>query len=248
MAITINDFRKWAGFSYDGFEGTKAVGLLKLTKEAGSLNQAFSIPKNYTWVANGIQFQNPEAWEISQTRRDPLDIAIQSVSPSARANIEAYQTWDSYPGLSLENPFAFTLGADPQEAKGGVFPIAQDLTIRDEILQLHLDTAISVCRSIIGLGTAEDFPENDPRVMQAVFLLSIYRLENNHTQQRQFSIFEGEMPLREQSYFRAKVYEPLLMQVRGLLSHLIKWDRQINGTSGEVARGAQTFRFYSSKA
>ena len=246
--ITPTTFRQWAGFSYGGSVGARAVGLLQITKASGRENQAFSIPKDSIFSARGLQFSNPESWQISESRSDPLDISVRAVSVGLAGNLAIGQQWNSpVSGILATNPAAFTLGADPQKQKVGIFPIGQDLTITDEKLQLHLDTAISICRSIIGLGQLEVFPEDDPRVKQAVFLLAMYRLENNHTQQRETSFGDSDLPLREQSYFRAKVYEPLLMQVRGLLSHLIIWKRQINGTSGEVAN-AQSFRLYSTKA
>jgi len=247
--ITPNDFKQWLGYSLPGSPGTEAVGLLQITKASGRENQSFSIPKDSIFSAKGLQFKNPEAWQVSESRSDPLDIAVRSESVGVAGNLPSGQHWNSpVSGLLVTNPAAFSLGADPIPDTPGLYPSDQKLEPSDSLLQLHIDTAIMMVRDIIGLLDTETIPSDDPRVKQAIFLLAMYRLENNSSQQKGRNVpDEFETNPQVTSYFRAKVYEPLLMQVRGLVSHLINWKRQINGISGEAAN-AQSIRFYRAKA
>lgn len=230
--ITVLEFRQWLGYAFGGSPGRKAVGLLRFTKRAGFENMAFTIEKGQTFSAGGFKFETVEGWQISESRTDPLEIAVQSVLLTARANIPANANWDSEPiiGLAKTNDSAFTLGRDVVESKPGTFPDSEELGPQDSILEFHLNAAKKVCWADMALSPDDTFPEEDERVREAVYLLAMYRLENNTTQGRSTTAPEAQIPdIQQQIYFRAKVYGPLMQQVRRLLSHRVNWGNKING-------------------
>lgn len=231
MAVSTNTFRDFLGFAIPGTDGTKAVGLLQITKIPADIGKAFTIPENTYWAAAGRQFISPERWEIPESKTDPTDIAVIANGVGEDGNLPANQEW-SIPifGLLVANPAPFTGGTDPVPATPGLYYGEEGITPTEASLQRALNVAEKVVKGMIGLTADEALDTTDSRVEQAVLLLAMFRFQNNTVQQRELPVPDNLSPSPQQvSYFRAKIYPALLNQVSGLISHLTKYKRQING-------------------
>ena len=165
-------------------------------------------------------------------------VTVQAQNAGAQYNIQPSQNWASpqLGGVTVQNAIPFSNGSDDIPERKGLYPQRQKgVGPTDTQLQRALDVSHQVIRGMIGLKDTEDFPD-DSRTREAVFLLSMYRLENNLTQEAIFAkpTLHATSP-QETRYFRANVYRHLMNQVAGLISHLTKWERIINGEEAQSA-------------
>lgn len=236
--ITIKDFSDFLGLGREKTPGMKASGILVVTKTV-SLDRVLNIPKSTRFDSeSGYKYFTTEDNTISESATF-LPVAVVSQSPGQAYNIPANQVWTSpqIGGVSVANPQAFTGGQDSLPEIKGIYPQRQKgIGPSDNQLQRCIDVAVAVIRGMIGLSPKDDFPYTDSRVREAVFLLALYRLENNQIQETRFQKPSLHATSPEESrYFRANVYKPLMGQVSGLISHLTRWDMVINGGMNESA-------------
>lgn len=226
--LSISEFKSFMGYSTGGSEGSPAYGILVITKADSSDQSSYDFPADGQWSpsGSGLNFYNPDRWTLSESARH-IEIGVQSKTRSSRYNIEANLQWPPQQGIVITNPAAFTQGADPTPASPGLYPGLKSPP--DVRLQSAIDTGKGICSNMMGLKEGDDFPDDDPLVKEAVFLLGAYKLQNTHFQQLVAPVSSASPTAPMTTVlFRDRTFKPLMNQVFQLLSHRIDFSRLIN--------------------
>lgn len=228
--ISIDDFRRFLGFSTRDTPGQKAVGILKVSRADQSSTNIINIPAQ-EWSAQGTgkTFDSTESRIINQSQKH-IEIGIQARLVGASYNLAAGQNWGIMDGILVTNENPISGGKDVIKGQAGMFPDNADLGPADSRLQACIDLGKDFARRIIGLKPTEDLDETNILIRECVFLIGMFRLQQNTSQGYSVPIPSGQ-PVSKQSevYFRHQIYQPLIRQCQGILSPLIKIGRHING-------------------
>ena len=224
--VTLANFVDFLGLGQEAQPATPAVGILVLTKSQALQNRPVSVPLKTLFDAPSGRYETTEEAEISESASF-LPVAAVARVPGSGGNISSNSDWSSpqIGGLSVSNPAPFVGGSDLVPERKGIYPQRQKgLGPTDTRLQFCLNVGKALLTSIMGLGPDDTFPEDDPRVAEATFLLSLYRLENNLIQGQRYSkpSLHATSPEVE-AYFRSSVWQPVLRQATFLVSHRIKY-------------------------
>ena len=228
MSISVADFAVFLGYGIKGHPGEKASGIIVVTKTV-RVDQPLTIPANTRFdSSSGHKFFTTQQNIISESASF-LPIGVVAQNAGADANIPAGQTWasPSLGGVSVANPQPFFGGENPVADEPGLYPQRQkNLGPKDVELRRALDVGTALIRSMIGLKEGESVPFDDVRVREAIFLVSMYRLESNLIQERRFSAPSLHASAGEVvKYFRQSLYKPVMQQATDLISHVRKTTR-----------------------
>ena len=221
--ITIEDFKNFLGYAKAEVEATPAIGTLTLRRKQGVVG-VIPVPANIIFEYNGVFYisfssDNPSGFTSSQNF---IPFAIKAQNPGVSGNVEATDqtfTPSETVNFTATNQSPIAGGADKVEGRDGLYP--DDLTAishgqSDSRLQECINTAQSAVLERMGVDQ-DDF--NHPCLKQAVYLLAMFMLENNTSQDIQFYAPYQHQPIANvNKRFKDFVYEPLNQQVENLIS------------------------------
>lgn len=224
--ITLDEFKAFLGYRRPGTPASPATGTLTLTRKSGITGDVF-VFGNVVFRASGQSFipasvmsptQNPVAKIRDGINFITLNVKADQTGPSG--NIEASQTWITNLDVDYEvsNDNAFIGGADEVADKPGIYQFngTTEELVADDRLQACLNTGQAAVMALMGVDD-EDFDHQ--LLKEAVFLIAMYRLENNTSQDIAYQNSPpGVQAPNTQKRFKDHVYGPLLLQVEHLIS------------------------------
>ena len=227
--ITIEDFKKFLGWSRPAEDAKKSVGLAILARKNPDPNPGnlVNIPANLIYFAGGQSFQQPINSAIRQINesQNMIEIPLQARRAGSAGNIGANQNWqtDQTVGFSVTNPNPFSLGADKIPQRLGLYPAIGDFRqgMDDTRVQEALDTGKAVVKEIgpIKEGITDEELFNNVLIRQATYLISMYWLENNQVQESSGPAYNlNQTGNQSRRMFKDRTFLPLMQQVDSLIS------------------------------
>ena len=212
MAISINGFKEWAGWPQ---AGSKAVGLLVITRTDPSDQTLISIPKTTAFTTGGMTFNPVEDHELNQSQR-MIEIVVQSSLEGSKGNVASGQDWGSaLTGVTLGNPGAFSQGIDSVKITDVANSVLSQ-NINDRVVQSNLDSSVAIVKDMIG-DSMSPLPDV-ARVDQAVFTLALFFLENVSFKQETKSLNIDPLNFQKTSHFLERLEPMVYKRVRNLIA------------------------------
>lgn len=228
--VTLRDFREFLGFSIEG-SGSRGLITIRRKPPIPQDKKSIDIPKNTRFYSNNISFYNPERTILSESS-DFIPLFIVTNTKGEDSNLKPNQQWKtSLPSwitemITIENTQAFSGGID--ELPGQYFGGVGEVNLFDNQIQRALDVARLQLAKELGITESNEDTSNfelwlqdDPCIREALMMIAMYRLQQNTTQSLNYNVGYsrgGSFPEQEK-YFRHRDFEPLMRQVRGLISH-----------------------------
>lgn len=220
--ITVDNFSSFLGLGKAPSPAKKAVGLITVTQLNPSTSLDIQQDTQFIHVS-GAKFRSTELVTISESQSFGI-VALQAEEGGVLGNIPAGDNsdWTSQiPSIEIQNQNPFTGGVDEQATIKGLYPNrGQFAGYSPEMLERALNVSKAVVRGLIGLQPDEELDETDVRVCEGVYLLAMYRLQNNWSQVLEYPLkSQDEASPLQTKRFMDRLYNPLLKQVIGLISH-----------------------------
>ena len=224
--ITIDEFKAFLGYKREGTPASPSTGTLTLTRKSGKTGDIF-VFGNVVFRSSGQSFIPASIHSPTQNAIATIDDGVNFITLNVKAdktgpsgNIEANQTWIANRDVDYEisNDNAFTGGTDEVPDKPGIYQFngTTDELFDDDRLQACLNTGMAVVLALMGVDD-DDF-ENQ-LLKEAVFLIAMYRMENNTSQDISYQNSPpGIQAPNTTKRFKDHVYGPLLLQVEHLIS------------------------------
>ena len=224
--ITLDEFKSFLGYFRKGTPASPSQGILTLTRKSGITGDIF-VFGNVVFRASGKSFIpsiNLQTKNSIATIADGVNfitLDVKAENPGTASNLPANQTWIANIDVdyNITNDDSFSGGVDEVEDKPGIYQwngTAQENLVADDRLQACLNTGQAVVMELMGVDD-EDFDHQ--LLKEAVFLIAMYRMENNTSQDISY---QGSPPgvqaPNTTKRFKDHVYEPLLLQVEHLIS------------------------------
>ena len=223
--ITIEDFKKFMGWSKAAEDAKKAVGLVVATRSTpvGSL---VLIPSNLVFYAGGQSFIQPlNQRTVINESQNMVEFPLQARHAGVAGNIEANQNWqvDQSVDFTVTNPNAFSQGAEAVPQRLGLYPSSGDFQQRmdDDRVQEALDTGKLIVKEIgpIKSGTTDETLFGNVLIKQATYLVAMYYLENNQVQESSGPAYNlNQTGNQSRRMFKDRTFLPLMQQVDSLIS------------------------------
>ena len=227
--ITIEDFKKFMGWSKAAEDAKKSVGLVILARKNPDPNPGnlVNIPLNLIYFADGQSFQQPINSAIRQINesQNMVEVPLQARHAGVAGNIPANQNWqaDQTVGFSVTNPNPFSLGADAVPQRLGLYPSSGDFQQRmdDTRVQEALDTGRLIIKDMgpIKSDVTDETLFGNVLIKQATYLVAMYYLENNQVQESSGPTYNlNQTGNQSRRMFKDRTFLPLMQQVDSLIS------------------------------
>ena len=223
--ISLDDFKKFLGWSRPAEDAKKAVGLVVATRSTpvGSL---VLIPSNLVFYAGGQSFIQPlNQRTVINESQNMVEVPLQARRAGSAGNIEANQNWqvDQSVDFTVTNPNAFSQGAEAVPQRLGLYPSSGDFQQRmdDTRVQEALDTGKLIVKDLgpIKSDVTDEVLFNNVLIKQAVYLISMYWLENNQVQESSGPAYNlNQTGNQSRRMFKDRTFLPLMQQVDSLIS------------------------------
>ena len=224
--ITLDKFKQFLGFGIPGVEAQRAVGLVIVMRTI-PLGEIVAIPGDLLFLAGGQTFvlAGGGRRELNESQSF-TEIPLQAQHTGPAGNIGIGQNWTMNQEVDFRtmNHTAFSGGVDEIPDKQGLYPhLVQNMEIDiDDRLQECIDLGKKVVRELAGVDDSVDDDGsffNDPCLMEAVYLVGMYRLEQNTTRDRIFNAPSSQPGWPElRAMFKDRTFLPLMAQVQSLIS------------------------------
>jgi len=219
--ISVEDFKRFLGFSLPADSGSPSFGILQFQKTLATATITIKAGAMFS-TDKGLAFIIPDGpWELSESRpiSDPLPIGAESRLPGIKYNISANQNWKGpFDSFSVSNPNDFTQGRDPLPATAGLYPESSAPRPPDSRLQSCLDVGTAFIRSMLGLKSGEDLDQTNSLIKEAIYLVGSFRLSNTQFQTLEYPVpSQNSLNAQVTAMYRDRSYAPLLNEVKNLL-------------------------------
>ena len=217
------------GWSRPAEDAKKSVGLVILARKNPDPNPGnlVNIPANLIYFAGGQSFQQPINSAIRQINesQNMVEVPLQARRAGSAGNIEANQNWqvDQSVDFTVTNPNAFSQGAEAVPQRLGLYPSSGDFQQRmdDTRVQEALDTGKLIVKDLgpIKSDVTDEVLFNNVLIKQAVYLISMYWLENNQVQESSGPAYNlNQTGNQSRRMFKDRTFLPLMQQVDSLIS------------------------------
>lgn len=217
--LSVLNFRKFLGYSIKAQDAVPARGTLTLNRKAG-VTGIIQIPRNLTYSTSGKFYKQAtsESLELSESA-EFIPIVVEATQAGASGNLsELNQTFRLSQNVNVDavNESPISGGQDAVKEVPGINPLSfEQLGWSDDRLQSALDVGTYMVRALAGNQDA-DFTDNI-LIQEAIYLCSMYRLQNHSTTESSSTLSEG-LNSNSVYLFRHHAFLPLLQQVQSLIS------------------------------
>ena len=221
--ITIDNFKQFLGWGRPEEEAKPAIGLVILTRSSPT-GTVIPILDSLVFYGGGQSFvqANRETMEINESQT-MVEIPLIARNAGLAGNIPASQIWnvDQSVSFAVSNPNAFSQGAEALPARPGLFPASDTgQGYDDERVQEALDIGKAVVKQIgpIKSDVTDETLFANVLIKQAVYLVSMYALENNQVQESTGPLYILQQTAGDvRRMFKDRTWLPLLAQVNAYI-------------------------------
>ena len=219
--ITIEKFKNYLGFTRKAKPAVPARGTLTLNRKTG-VTGIIRVPDNLTFSTSGKFYKSSTESNFRELNQSQSFIPYLVVAVHGGPSYNLTETNQIFAidqvvnfTATNESPIVGGLDAIPEMPGINVLDLEQQ-GWTDDRLQEALDVGTYIVRELAG-NSDTDLTDNI-LIREAIYLMSMYRLQNNQTTEKTTSFGDDGLSNATKTFFRDRSFLPLMQQVQSLIS------------------------------